>query len=71
MEGTEAGELINALRGMGKHKVADWVAITQIKQADYTDHLEEQRWIEDGCPPDKGVGDYRRQWPDGPIVGQF
>ena len=71
MEGTEAGELINALRTMGNHKIADWVAVTVIRQTDFIDHLEEQRWIEDGCPPDKGPGDYRRQWPDGPLVGEF
>lgn len=71
MESTDAGELINALRSMGQHDLAEWVSITQIKQVDYTDHLEEQRWIEDGCPPDLGPGDYRRQWEDGPLKGEF
>jgi hypothetical protein len=44
----QAGELINALRTMGEHEMADWVAITTIKGRS----LEEQRWIDNGCPED-------------------
>ena len=61
MESTEAGELINALRGMGKHDLAEWVSITQISQVDYRDQ-EWNEWID---------GRADRAWPDGPKLGDF
>ena len=42
------GQLINNLRSLGQHEVADWVAMVAVKGRT----IEEQRWIDEGCPED-------------------
>jgi hypothetical protein len=48
MEPGEVGDLLNFLRTNDFHDMADWVAKTTVKGRS----IEEQIWIDRGCPED-------------------